>query len=231
MTSTTKTPSPARIKLLQAGATVFAREGLQGATTRMIAHEAGVNEVTLFRLFESKERLLAEVLANERQAQCDTLAEKTSWTEDLRADLRAHAHSFNAMLEKNEAMIRTLIGEARRQPAHAKQVIQESIRPARDGFIAYLTEARDQGRVRSDVKLAAAVDMFTGMLLSGMLRRTSHGISEYATKEYLETCVEIFVSGIAPPKGERRQMAGRQLQRAKARPTNPARSTNLHPAS
>jgi hypothetical protein len=128
-------------------------------------------------------------------------------------------------------MIRTLIGEARRQPAHAKQVIQESIRPARDGFIAYLTEARDQGRVRGDVKLAAAVDMFTGMLLSGMLRRTSHGITDYATKEYLETCVEIFVSGIAPPKGERRQMAGRTLQRAKARTINPARATNLHAAS
>src|SRR6187399_752672 len=194
MAPTAKTPSPARIKLLEAGAVVFAREGLQGATTRMIAQEAGVNEVTLFRLFESKERLLAEVLANERQSQCDTLAKKAAWTEDLRGDLRRQAHDFNAMLEKNEAMIRTLIGEAHRQPAHAKQVIQESIRPARDGFIAYLTEARDQGRMRSDVKLAAAVDMFTGMLLSGMLRRTSHGITDYATKEYLETCVEIFVS-------------------------------------
>ena len=192
-------PSPARDKLLRAAAVVFAREGLQGATTRMIAKEAEVNEVTLFRLFESKERLLAEVLANERQAQCDTLLSKTSWTTDLRADLRAHALAFNAMLEKNEAMIRTLIGEAQRHPAHAKQVIQESIRPARDGFIAYLTAARKAGRVRKDVKLPAAVDMFTGMLLSGMLRRTAHGIADYTTKHYLDTCLEIFVSGIAPP--------------------------------
>lgn len=175
---------------------VFARDGIQGATTRTIAKKAGVNEVTLFRLFESKERLLAEVLANERQAQCDTLSAKTAWTDDLRADLRAHAVAFNAMLERNEAMIRTIIGEARRHPAHAKQVIQEAVRPARDAFIAYLTSARREGRVRKDVKLPAAVDMFTGMLLSGMLRRTSHGITDYTTKHYLDTCLEIFVSGI-----------------------------------
>lgn len=219
-TTVTTTKLSARAKLLRAGTVVFAREGLQGATTRMIAQEAGVNEVTLFRLFESKERLLAEVLANERQAQCDTLAQKTTWTQDLRSDLRTHAQSFNAMLEKNEAMIRTLIGEARRQPAHAKQVIQEAVRPARDGFISYLTEARDQGRVRSDVKLAAAVDMFTGMLLSGMLRRTSHGVTEYSTKDYLDTCLEIFVAGIAPPTAAPRRMAGRQPQRAAARNAN-----------
>ncbi len=54
---------PARERLLAAAAEVFSREGLQGATTRVIAREAGVSEVTLFRLFENKERLLAEVLA------------------------------------------------------------------------------------------------------------------------------------------------------------------------
>jgi AcrR family transcriptional regulator len=198
MKSAKPKPSSSRDKLLRAASGVFAREGLQGATTRMIAKEAGVNEVTLFRLFESKERLLAEVLAKERQAQCDTLAAKESWTQDLRTDLRSHALAFNAMLEKNEAMIRTLIGEAQRHPAHAKQVIQESIRPARDAFIDYLTAARGQGRVRKDVKLPAAVDMFTGMLLAGMLRRTSHGITDYVTKDYLDTCLEIFVSGITP---------------------------------
>src|SRR5437870_5781843 len=104
MTAIARPPTPARAKLLQAAAIVFAREGLQGATTRMIAQEAGVNEVTLFRLFENKDRLLAEVLANERRSQCDSLAQKTTWTEDLGADLRAHARGFNAMLEKNEAM-------------------------------------------------------------------------------------------------------------------------------
>ena len=49
-------------RLLEAAARVFARRGLEGATTREIAREAKVNEVTLFRHFQSKENLLSAVL-------------------------------------------------------------------------------------------------------------------------------------------------------------------------
>ena len=54
--------APARDRLLAAAKLVFARDGLQGATTRAIAKEARVNEVTLFRHFQNKDRLLAEVM-------------------------------------------------------------------------------------------------------------------------------------------------------------------------
>ena len=40
---------------------VFAESGFRGATTRKIAEAAGVNEVTLFRQFKSKEALITEV--------------------------------------------------------------------------------------------------------------------------------------------------------------------------
>jgi len=40
---------------------VFAEAGFRGATTRKIAEAAGVNEVTLFRQFKSKEALITEV--------------------------------------------------------------------------------------------------------------------------------------------------------------------------
>ncbi len=192
--------SPARDRLLKAAALVFARDGLQRATTRVIAQEAGVNEVTLFRLFENKERLLAEVLAHECQLHRETLGGDTPWTKDLREDLLAYAGAFNTMLEKNHAMIRTLIGEAHRNPDYARKVIQESVKPSRDRFIAYLESGREEGRVRDDVPLSIAVDMFTGMLLAGMLRRTSGKQTDYTTQAYLDNCVEVFVSGIVPPK-------------------------------
>jgi AcrR family transcriptional regulator len=47
-----------RARLLDAAAAVFAQYGAGGATTRRIAARAGVNEVTLFRLFGTKEALL-----------------------------------------------------------------------------------------------------------------------------------------------------------------------------
>ena len=53
-------------RILEAALKVFASEGYTGATTRKIAEEANVAEVTLFRKFKSKENLLKEVLNNNR---------------------------------------------------------------------------------------------------------------------------------------------------------------------
>ena len=49
-------------RILEAALKIFASEGYTGATTRRIAEEANVAEVTLFRKFQSKENLLREVL-------------------------------------------------------------------------------------------------------------------------------------------------------------------------
>ena len=53
-------------RILEAALKVFATEGYTGATTRKIAEEANVAEVTLFRKFKSKENLLKEVLNKNR---------------------------------------------------------------------------------------------------------------------------------------------------------------------
>jgi len=189
-----------RDRLLEAAARVFAHDGLQGATTRRIAQEAGVNEVTLFRLFQNKERLLAAVLERAAAAQADSLADATLWTGDLARDLERYAKTFNAMLEENEHLIRTLIGEARRYPEHARQLIIDAVRSSRERFIAYLEAAASRGAIRPDVDLAAAADAFTGMLLSGMLRRPNYRRPGYSAATYLSTCVDIFVCGIRSGK-------------------------------
>src|SRR5262249_1427962 len=51
-----------RRRILEAAARVFARDGFRGATTREIAREAQVNEVTLFRHYRSRNDLLRAVL-------------------------------------------------------------------------------------------------------------------------------------------------------------------------
>ena len=51
-------------QLLTAALKVFAAAGTRGATTRRIAQEAGVNEVTLFRHFGSKEALIKQAVSS-----------------------------------------------------------------------------------------------------------------------------------------------------------------------
>jgi AcrR family transcriptional regulator len=53
-----------REKILDAALLLFSQKGYLGATTKEIAAESGVAEVTLFRHFSSKEALLEEVLTS-----------------------------------------------------------------------------------------------------------------------------------------------------------------------
>jgi AcrR family transcriptional regulator len=51
-----------RQRLLHAAAKAYSETGFRGTTTRRIAQVAGVNEITLFRHFGTKEALVKEAL-------------------------------------------------------------------------------------------------------------------------------------------------------------------------
>src|SRR5215471_16578376 len=80
-------PKPsASERLLAAALEMFSRRGM-AATTREIAEAAGVNEVTLFRLFESKDRLLAAVVAEVVRAESEALDRVDFVDFDMRRDI------------------------------------------------------------------------------------------------------------------------------------------------
>lgn len=54
--------APTRDHVLAAAARLFGAHGFRGTTTRRIAEEAGVNEVTIFRHFGSKTALILEAI-------------------------------------------------------------------------------------------------------------------------------------------------------------------------
>ncbi|MBN1110305.1 MAG: TetR/AcrR family transcriptional regulator, partial [Methanomassiliicoccales archaeon] len=67
MSKTTQVPSDivqesARERVLNAAFQLFAEKGYDGTRTRDIAHLAGVNEVTVFRLFGNKSTLFQEAV-------------------------------------------------------------------------------------------------------------------------------------------------------------------------
>ena len=74
-----------RDRILDAAKKIYAQHGFRGATTRLIAIEAGVNEVTLFRTFGSKAALFealmqAHVAQSPIPAACPTIP----WTRSAR---------------------------------------------------------------------------------------------------------------------------------------------------
>ena len=188
-----------RDRIIEAALLAFARDGLQGATTRTIAQEAGVNEVTLFRHFQNKEGLLAAVMTHVVQSNHhDDAGEDGAWTGDLKKNLLQFAEGLYAQLVRDEAFLRTMIGEGRRHQDHAKTVIMDAVKPVRDRFIANLETARKAGLVREGLDLGITADAFTAMLLGGMLRNTGGCSWGYEPSEFVATCVDVFAAGLAP---------------------------------
>ncbi len=187
-----------RARLIKAATEVFASSGLSGATTREIARVAKVNEVTLFRHFQSKEQLLAAVIQQMIALQAEALANEDEWTQDILIDLRHYATLFNQMLEEHEGLIRTFIGEAKRHPNAACQILHDAVQSLYKKLIAYLQKSQKNGTVRPEIDIELAVDMFTAMLLSGMLRRTATPTKvSYSRECYIDGCVDLFVRSIS----------------------------------
>ena len=133
-------------------------------------------------------------------AQAESFGETEPDANDLERDLTRYAHRYHELLMTNEALIRTLIGEARRHPEQARQFIYEAAKPMRERLTHYLRAAQKAGSVRRDLDIAPAIDAFTGMLLAGMLRRTALlQYLDYSADDYLDTVVELFLRGIAVP--------------------------------
>ncbi|HYX18715.1 MAG TPA: helix-turn-helix domain-containing protein [Nostoc sp.] len=199
-------------RLIKAATQVFATARLTGATTRKIARVAAVNEVTLFRHFQTKEQLLAAVITEAmpslREAlptagyayalQTEALAYHDDWTQDLYTDLKNYAKLCNQVIEEHEDLIRTFIGEAKRHPQAASLILYEIDKLLREPLVVYLQKNQEKGTVSLDIDLKASVDSFTGMLLHGILRFSDIPTAlEYSRECYMETCVNLFVRGIS----------------------------------
>jgi len=192
-------PSPeavgTRQRLMEAARAEFSDKGIEAATTRKIAQRAGCNEVTLFRHFESKRKLLGAVV-QETSAEFIAVCEcREAFSGNPREDLERFARVYNEALERCEGMARALIGESRRRPTLAKELIGDVLEPFHRSLAAYLEQRKMDGLVRADLNPLAFAEVFTSSLMGGLLRRTS-GLSELDRVDWIRETVEIFVRGI-----------------------------------
>src|ERR1700692_4091007 len=185
-----------RERLLDAAAQTFARDGIRGATTREIAREAGVNEVTLFRHFKSKQQLLRAVLQRGLASEVAIMNQHSSWKENLRESMEKYAHHYYSHMEKKKGIARAFLAEAQVLPKSMQTMIADVIRPVRERLILILTDAQKAGKVRNDLNVESALDAFKNSLYAGMLRQGAYLPRNYTTETYISTVVDIFVRGI-----------------------------------
>jgi len=185
-----------RRRILEAAERVFSRDGFQGATTREIAREAQVNEVTLFRLFRTRDDLLRETILYRTIAPEELLDSKAAWKSDLPSQLEQYVRKYYALLLEREALVRAVVGEGRLLPPAVREAVLEKMVPMRAALIERLQTAQKVGCIRQDVDLGCAVDILRDTIHTGMLRHTMYGTGGYSVDTYLLTVVAIFIQGI-----------------------------------
>jgi AcrR family transcriptional regulator len=157
-----------RDRLLHAAARVYAETGFRGATTRRIALEAGVNEVTLFRHFGSKSRLIHEAIeCSDLGAAAQPLPEEPA---DPRTELLTWARVHIAALRSRRSLIRTCMGEIEEHP----DLLGEGSSPTAQAALqlrTYLGRLVDRGLASEGFDPIAAASMLMGTLFADAMGR------------------------------------------------------------
>jgi AcrR family transcriptional regulator len=189
-------------RLIDAAGLVFARDGLEAATTRAIARTAGLNEVTLFRHFGTKEGVLAAVVR--RTFGPSERSSRMPDTADLRADLREFAQQYEKALRKNLALVRTCVGEIHRHRDYARRVLQAIFQPLRADLITRLAKARAQRKILLATDPEIMADLLSGMILSGVLRDTAKLKRRgYTAPAYRAACVDVLWTALIGSEARR----------------------------
>ena len=183
-------------QLLEAARAEFGERGIEAATTRAIAKRAGVNEVTLFRHFESKQKLLAAVIQDTSADFEDLCSCRSEFSGDLLEDLSYIAEVYTASFERCEGMARQMIAAGQGRPNLAKELIGDVIDPFHASIARYLEEAKEAGKLREDTNCQAIAEILTGALMAGVLRRGSR-LTAIKRPTWIRETVNLLAKGMA----------------------------------
>lgn len=157
-----------RDRILEATARVYAEHGYRGATTRRIAEEAGVNEVTIFRHFGSKGALIEQAVRHHHelwrieglpQEPGNPVEEVTAWC------LSHYTH-----LKRSRGLFRKFMCDMQHHP-EMRASLRETPVFNDTAIIDYIERLRELGIADKNFDIMAAVQMLRGALFGDVMGR------------------------------------------------------------
>ncbi len=189
-------------RILEAALRIFASEGYTGATTRRIAEEANVAEVTLFRKFQSKENLLREVLLTNRTSfsVLDNLFQPEKDV-NIETDLRTLGKNLSKVMKdkkedsKHRMLMFMLFEEGRRRPEVAEilsSVFQMNITRLSEYFELQIKN----GKMRNINPRSASITFISYFVYNSLVRGVFGDSFLGENDEEIERFIDIFTKGI-----------------------------------
>jgi AcrR family transcriptional regulator len=186
-------------KILKVAIDLIAKKGFKGATTKQIAEAAGVSEMTVFRHFENKQKILeAAVDRYYYSFQMKELFEKKLvW--DLEKDLLMITNTYHKLMKKNKNVIKIAIQEGNQVKGLLEQVNKHP-RQLKEQLIKYFQEMYERGQIiETDFEQTAMNLLYTsyGLFISRSFV-SGETITSLSEAEVIKGSVQIYINHLKP---------------------------------
>lgn len=199
-----ETRAQTRVRLLEAAAAAFARDGLDGANVNAISQAAGLAKGTVYNYFASKEALFSAVVEDAcRRAVADAGDAGAAGPTERR--LRALVAADMSWAREHEPFARVLVGEVfSGQPERYARVVVAAA-PYVGRVAEALQEGVGRGEIRGDRPVEELALVFTGLGLMALAENWGSAGGWPAIDDIPDLVVDLFLNGA---RRERREESG-----------------------
>jgi AcrR family transcriptional regulator len=191
--------------LIAAAASLFARKGFNGTTTKEIARAAGVSEALVFKHFPNKQALYGAILAEKVTVNelLEALEEATSQRDDRRVfDLIA---GYRIRPGVDSTLLRLLLFSALEAHALSDMFFTQHHKVLYEHLAKYIEARIAEGAFRTVDPLLAA-RAFIGMVVHHRLLHEIFGVPMHRShRATVETYVDLFLKGLIADGSRRRR--------------------------
>jgi len=184
-------------KILDSTIKLLDQVGWKGATTKRIADEAGVNEVTVFRKFKNKETLLKA--AKERSANTFLKELDTLFDIDDNCDVDVYLMTIwrnaSKIIDKQINLIRISMEEVRGIPLEEK-VLPKITEMISHHLVEYFQKQIKRGLIRRIDPEVAALTIFSVVFQLNIVWKIYDQKKKKEQEQYMKNFLEIFLNGI-----------------------------------
>lgn len=188
-----------REKILLAAVNLMAEKGYDSTTTKEIALAAKVNEVTLFRHFGTKEKLLEAAFNQFHYGNEMTTLFNEGLKGNLHEDLLLISRTYHKIMNRNSELISIALKGSSTLPDSVLQEASNNPKQLKNLLTDYLTTMSSQGKVDSsnpEIQALSFMWMNYGAFISRL--NAKEAVSEHTLDEFIEESVRLFTKALSP---------------------------------
>ncbi len=188
-----------KARLIEAALDLFAERGVTETTTKAVAERAQVNEVTLFRNFGNKYRLLLAVIEDSAvfAKLVHALVEEANAKDNVADFLLEYAQETLRTLNKAPDLVRSIVGESGNYPIENRMALGKGLSEANRYVAEYLEQAISEEKLQSDLTPEQIINLINFLLVGYfMVESSTEGYTYWDEQhDFLTSLVTIFLQG------------------------------------